>query len=118
MNLTISHVETRRQAAVTIQQRILERLEWGELYYCQFKYQRGLQYLHCLLAEDDASIDTLERDRIFWSWWRNHWTLRDEEFLAEIAGMQNVANIRRIYIAKHHPESLALEIYPNTAFLD
>jgi hypothetical protein len=62
----------------------------------------------------------MERSRIFWSWWRNHWARRDEVFLA----LHRQHPIRRAEIARQLYEQynqgamLANSIHPHAVVLN
>lgn len=101
-----------------MKQEVLELLGWDELEYGQFIYDTGLEYLPAYIPGNAAAIAALERSRIFWAWWKNHWRQRDEEFLAKVNRCESPEAIRFYYGWKHNPKRLATKFTPNSVVLD
>ena len=100
-----------------MKRKIMQLLCWTELEYAQFQYESGLKYLRTYIPGDEAGIYALERSRIFWSWWKNHWAQRDAQYVANINEANSVARMREYYIWFNDPEYLIKTIYPNAIVL-
>lgn len=90
---------------------------WSDLEYAEHQYNTGLEYLRLYIPNDPAGADTLIRSRIFWQWWKNHWSFRDAYFIRSIAEKDQEER-RNIYIMLHSPVRLASAIYPGRVILD
>jgi hypothetical protein len=64
-----------------IQQRVMKILGWDELTYCNYVYEQGIAFLYSYLDKDGAYARILEEHHIFWNWWKNQWSIRDEDFI-------------------------------------
>lgn len=96
---------------------IQQLLNWDELQYGQFIYDCGLQYLHQYIIDDADGIATLERSRIFWTWWRNHWMQRDEQFIQK-ANVNASAHVIQMFYEHHNNiKKLANSVWPNAVIL-
>lgn len=104
-----THIQQQQQKAEAVKQRVITLLGWTDLQYGEFQMKIGRQYLQSYIPRDPDGIDELLKNRIFWNWWRNHWMMRDEQFL--VAEM--IQDKLRLYTALHNPEFLTKEIYPN-----
>lgn len=91
-------------------------LGWTEFTYYQFQYETGLAYLDKYIPHDPAGIDIIVRSKMFWNWWKNHWAIRDEQFLEMM--QNNNSDAEELYINMHHPELLTQTIYPNASVLE
>lgn len=113
-----SHIETRRDASVRCAVRVMNLLHWTELEYGAFKYQIGLSYLK-QYTKDEQAICRLERTKVFWNWWKIHWTIREEQWLLDYQKLQQISLRYRLksYKSQHDPGGLAQEIYPNAKVL-
>lgn len=99
-------------------QRIMELLRWSELEYATFIHETGLEYLELYIPNDRAGINALSRSKIFWSWWRNHWAIRDRDFIAAAENPDvYFFDYKEQYLFWHNPEILAGSIYPNAIVL-
>lgn len=99
-----------------MKQKITQLLGWTEMEYSECIYQTGLDYLQTYIPGDAHGITALERSRIFWNWWKNHWQQRDEQFLANICPA-NYPSAHKLYVWWHDPKRLAKRIYPNAVVL-
>ena len=113
-----SHIQSRRDAAIRCEHHVMDLLDWSLEDYTWFKYQTGLRYLKLYTANNQA-IYKLERSRIFWNWWKNHWTIREEEWLLGFGKLQTISPRIRLqdYRAMHNAGGLAQEIFPNAKVL-
>lgn len=111
--------DMRRNTAERCMRRILWMLRIDEEAYCWLKYEYGLQYLYAYLKNDSHAIGIIERSPVFWAWWKNHWTLREEAFLQDAEQLDKISlsTRRNAYHALHNPMALAAEIHPNAAVL-
>lgn len=108
---------TLRQAQGNTRQQIIKLLGWTELEYSSFIYETGLQYLELYIPTDRAGIDALSRSKIFWAWWRNHWAIRDRNYL-EIHQQFSPVNYELLYQQEHSAETLTTSIFPNAVVLE
>lgn len=98
-----------------MKQEITQLLGWTELEYNQFIYDTGIAYLHQYIPDDRPGIAALERSRIFWNWWKNHWIQRDMQFVHKTSG--GLRDARRYYCLVHNVKRLIGTIYPNAVIL-
>jgi len=91
-------------------------LGWTEQQYCDFQYESGLEYLQAYIPDDQHGIDMLSRSRIFWNWWKNHWAMRDEQFIS-VAEEYTKGN-EKLYRTMNSSKALTSKIYPNAAVLE
>ena len=118
----ISNVKRVSQEADDCKSKVCRLLGWTELEYCNFQYECGLLYLSIYLKNDQWGVDLIHRCRTFWSWWKNHWVIRDKEFFVymadpEIDGYFCPAMCIHFYKLLHDAQDLAQDIYPNGAVL-
>ncbi|HCN84479.1 MAG TPA: hypothetical protein DIT07_12785 [Sphingobacteriaceae bacterium] len=99
-------------------QRIIKMLGWNELEYATFIHETGLEYLDQYIRNDPAGRDALNRSRIFWNWWKNHWAIRDQQFLDELDADGGGIVLHRLYEFYHSSSMLASAIYPNAIVLE
>lgn len=111
--------EMRKGVAEKCMRRVCYLLCWDEERYCWYKYYCGLAYLDAYLKRDTHFIAQLESSASYWAWWRNHWTLREEEWLQGYDKLKqlSVGTCRKSYKALNNPDALAFEIYPNAVAL-
>lgn len=114
---TTTHIEQRRQAAITSSQEVMSLLNWSLHKYTWHKYLSGLKYLRLYTQDDTYAIEWLETQKGFWQWWKNQWTLREEQILPDLRKMRQRVNREAIYIANHNATTLAAEITPNGTIL-
>ncbi|NOS92480.1 MAG: hypothetical protein HOP30_11195 [Cyclobacteriaceae bacterium] len=97
---------------------VCRELRWTDVDYTQFQFEQAHAYLAAYLKGDEYSVSVMERRRIFWNWWKNHWNLRDGAFIEFAANAAfNVDDMRVFYTDIHDGETLAAEIYPNGVVL-
>ena len=98
---------------------VCEILKWTDLQYAEYQFEQGHAYLTAYLKGDAHIISAMERSRVFWSWWKNHWTNRDESFVEFIANTSyDLRTLREIYTDVHDAPTLAACIYPSGAILE
>lgn len=115
-----SRPETRKEQCERIKRAIAALLECSEGQYAEFQYQSGLKYLKHYMSSDQHSADMLSRSKVFWSWWRNHWTNRDEHFLclAEKTPIRDRDIKIQLYTQYNDGKELAESIHPNSVVLN
>ena len=110
----------RKERAAALKQTVCGLLNWTEMQYAEYVYNTGLEYLKEYLHGDSHAIGILERSPIFWAWWKNHFTNRDEKFVM----LNRTTPIRnqeiRIQLYEHYNEAamLADSIHPNSVVLN
>lgn len=119
MTRTITHIESRRQAAIECKVRIQKLLRWSDETYCWYKYNTGLRYISIYQRDDVEGQIMSESNRVFWNWWKNQWCLREEVFLQDYNKLIKLRpeTIIRSYKALHNAQSLAMEIHPHAKAL-
>lgn len=106
-----------KKEILTNAQHIQQLLHWDELAYNQYIYECGMQYLHEYIVSEPLAIAALERSRIFWAWWRNHWSIRDKQFLAKVNIHAPADGILKFYEHFNNPRKLARSVWPNAVVL-
>src|SRR5665213_3583606 len=102
---------------LTNQEKITRLLGWTEMDYSQFIYETGLGYLESYIPTDRAGIDALSRSKIFWAWWRNHWAIRDANYLDVLENF-SLDNWEILYRQVHEIDALTNSIYPSAVVLE
>lgn len=116
---TVRNRNTRRDRAIRLTREVCRELKWRDEDYSKFQYEQGIAYLTEYLNHDEYSVGVMERSRIFWNWWKNHWTNRDEAFIEEIVNTTfSIADMRELYRDRHDAKTLAMCIYPNGVVLN
>jgi hypothetical protein len=111
-----THLQEKAQA---LKAAVLKLLQCTEMQYNQLQYEQGLAYLNTYLNGDAYMVQVMERSRIFWSWWRNHWTNRDATFMAlhEKHPLRRAEIARQLYEQYNRGRLLANSIQPNAVVL-
>lgn len=117
--------QTIQHQAQAAMQSIMQLLYWSNHQYTTFQYESGLAYLRLYLHHDSYGIAHLERSKVFWNWWKNHWVLRDKKFL-QLAnnpplgdgGGANIEWLISQYTNLHNAIALAESIYPEGFILN
>jgi hypothetical protein len=64
-------------------------------------------------------VGVMECSAIFWNWWKNHYTNRDENFIEQVVNTTFTRDeVRDIYLDTHDATTLARCIYPNGVVLN
>lgn len=113
MNLTAT--ETAIKKAATCKQEVCKLLNWTEMDYASYQYEQGLAYLQAYIPTDPQGIKELEESRVFWNWWKNHWTIRDESFL--IMQPCKINTPAQWYELFHNAKDLSRELHPRAIVL-
>lgn len=101
-----------------LMQQVCDALQWNEEQYNAFLYDTGTRYLSYYI-NDVAAIAEIERNRMFWAWWKLHWISREEIFCMSIEAIKKLHLNKRveIYTSLHDAKCLAEEIYPDGKLL-
>lgn len=108
--------EKARMAALYSMHQVMRLLGWDEETYCWDQYKTGLKYLELYTGKDPVAMAHLEREKRFWSWWKNHWAMRNEDFIS-VAWKLPRWKLHYFYIELHNPYDLAREITPHGRML-
>lgn len=95
---------------------VLAMLRLTELDYNWMQLEEGKRYLDTYLRGDEYNVHVMETSRIFWAWWRNHWNLRDEQFVREHR-QTDVKHLMPLYRQHNSGSMLAGHISPNSVVL-
>lgn len=128
MKTYTSQATRRAAAAQNAKLQVMEIVGIDELTYGLLQFETGIAYLSVLLC-DPCYEQMLQRSRMFWNWWKNHWLLRDEQFLQAAKHSDWRVNKRGkrgklefdmeyegypwCYKYFHNPVDLVSEIHPN-----
>jgi hypothetical protein len=93
------------------QTQIQQLLKWSDEQYGQFIYSTAIAYLHKYIPGDADGIANLERDKIFWGWFKNQWNIRDNEFLMAVNGLCK-DDARALYFDFNSSQSLVEDMWP------
>lgn len=118
-NSTIIRTEQSKERAERLKADICRLLKCTPEQYAEFQYQSGLRYLKEYLPGDAEAGEMLSRCRVFWQWWRNHWTNRDEMFLClhQENPVRGREVIIKLYLQYNSGKMLADCIHPNSVVL-
>lgn len=119
-NSTIIRKETQQERSERLKAAICDLLQCTPDQYSEFQYQSGLRYLREYLPGDPEAGEMLSRCRIFWNWWKNHWTNRDEMFLClhQENPVRRREIILQLYLQYNSGKMLADCIHPNSVVLN
>lgn len=111
---------SRKEKAHGLKRAVCELLNWTELQYGEYVFERGTEYLHVYLQGDEYAIQVLERSPIFWAWWKNHFAKRDESFLMlhRSTPIRSLEIRLQLYHHYNEPKMLAESIHPNSVVLN
>lgn len=113
---TQTHKEVMQEKADRLKALIIERLEITELDYCQFQFEFGLAYLKAYKPDDNGEV---RYNKLFWNWWKNHWSQTDELFkMCLINRNFNLSSARALYTSFHDPLIMAKEIRPHISLFE
>ncbi len=119
-NETNNHSNAPKERGEQLKATVTELMKWREGEYASLQYETGLRYLSTYLEGDEHAESILSRSRIFWNWWKNHWTNRDAEFVAlhDRITIRNLEIRRQLYEQYNEPRMLAACIHPNSVVLN
>lgn len=105
---TLTQTQQIKQQHQTVKERIQRVLKWDDLQFGKFQYNMGHRYLVNEFGDDCPMIDVLLKQRIFWSWWINHWVRRDEAFLHQFEGTGR-NDLDLAYKLRHNPQAVVFK---------
>jgi len=109
----------RKTRTIDLKAAIVKFLGWTEMEYAEMQYEHGLLYLTTYLEQDTAYANLLSGCKIYWSWWKNHWANRDQDFLRMMETVDAPLELRRILYSDYHDGAkLAEMIHPNSVVLN
>jgi hypothetical protein len=119
-NQPLTTVQAQQQKANLLKREICLLLNWMEMEYAEYQYRNGLAYLMCYLPCDAESRYKLERSKMYWSWFKNHWMLYDESLLTYRTSLRQcpVENLLDVYDELHCPKALAVDVKINRVILE
>lgn len=119
-----SHVSKRTETAELLKTNVMALFKWDDLQYGNFKFEMGLQYLEYFLhtyidkpARENWKL-RLSTSPVFWNWWKNHWSNRDEQFFNSLCKCGRVQCYLQSYKQIHSGMHLAASIQPNRIVLE
>ncbi len=96
------------QPPVDLKNAIIEVLHHDLERYTTLQYVRGLLYLK-IIIEDRELTAHMERSKIFWDWWKLHWSYRDRAFLSDDVGKLGLTERIMLYSELHNPYKMITE---------
>lgn len=108
-------VKTAMQIA---KERIIKQLQWSEMDYAQYQYEQGILFLQKYIPNDPWGIEMLERNRIYWNWWKNQWHSRDVAFLECEIQAGSLKQLEAVYMSLHNAAALVDDIFPSRIVID
>lgn len=123
MKTKVSNAAKRSFIAESLRINVMTLLNWNSLEYGNFKFEQGLLYLETYLSDYNDHIQKewvskLSASPVFWTWWKNHWTLRDEQFFNEFSPFGARNGYLFEYKKIHDGMALASSIQPNRTILE
>lgn len=110
-----TYIESIRERNAAIRMQVLNVLGWDDMQYAQLQEESGRHWIAKRLGNDVYMAEEITRHKEFWSWWRMHWTKRDQEFL-EMASMLFADEVQAYYREIHSVETMGY--YPHAALMD
>lgn len=109
-----------REKAALLKAQVMALLNWSEMQYAELQFSQGVEYLKTYLKGNEHDMRLLEYSSVFWAWWRNHWTQRDENFMAihHAHPLRRVDIARQLYEQYNRGRLLANSIHPNAVVLN
>ena len=99
-----SHIQAVKLENETVKNTVQKLLGWSNLEYTEFQEAMGLEYLKIELNNDMEAVRMISYNKLFWSWWINHWISRDKIFIAEFS-MLNESWVNKMYVNRNNPQS-------------
>lgn len=108
---------------------IIELLQLTEMEYAKAVEQMGYNYANENCANCTGAVEYLTRTSAYWSWWKRHFDVRDEVFLAQYGsynvdaaidkdsykflkgiGVKPIIStknwLRKLWLESHHPDNI------------
>ncbi len=77
----MTFIEQLKEQIAATQAETIATLGWSADQYAQYVYDCGLNYLFAYLPDDKDGRQQLERQSLFWNWWKLNFHRRNDEFL-------------------------------------
>jgi hypothetical protein len=106
----LTHIKKVQLENQTVKEKVQTALGCTSLKYAEFQEEMGLAYLNQEFPNDKNTVALMAGNKIFWSWWINHWVKRDMAFLADTHGL-NKRWCQQIYFTRNNPKSAYFSIY-------
>lgn len=100
----LTHITKVKHENLTVKTKVQDTLGWSSIEYAEFQEKMGLDYLIKELEGCSDYVDLIAKEKLFWSWWINHWVKRDIAFLVDAYGL-NQRWCRKLYMARNNPNS-------------
>lgn len=113
-----SLIQQRKEQTEKLQEQVIDLLGWSELAYCEFQYHSGIEFIEAYIGKDSPYGMVLERSRVFWNWWKNQWTLRNEQFVREVGKIGKRFDVDYWYKTMNSGSSLASYHHPHRRVID
>jgi len=81
MSKKLSENDRMQAYGIAAMYEVMDLLGWDIGRYTTYKYECGLSYLWERLRSDPDGFARLSGNELFWMWWKNHWYLRESEWL-------------------------------------
>src|SRR6185437_4175861 len=98
--------EVAKIKAKRTQELVLAMLEWSNDNHFEFVIDKAQEYLAKQLSPDETGKRRLMAQPEFWTWWRNHWSRRDADFVEQCLGETDIDNLRAYYRHIHSYDRL------------
>lgn len=99
---TITHTEIVKQRILTIQEQVQKAVGVTHKQYCDLQFNMGFSYLNLETEGNYLQAQKVAETKEYWSWWKNHWTKREQRFLSLPEEMQTYD----FYLEFHNPNSI------------
>lgn len=112
--------ETRNEQCERLKAKIVELLQCTPAEYAEVQYREGLKYLKYYLPNDQKAAHQMSACRVFWNWWKNHWSNRDQTFICLYNSnpIRDVEIRRQLYAQYNNGKDLSGSIHPNSVVLN
>jgi len=105
---TATHIKTIQLENKTVKERIQCILGWTDLQYAEYQEEMGYRYLVNEFGTDCIMAQQLVYQKVFWSWWINHWMKRDIAFLEAYKKNPSITEV--VYRLRHNPKGVEFDI--------
>jgi hypothetical protein len=112
--------QAQKEKATKLRAFICAILKCTDEQYSELVYVEGLKYLKHYLPDDPDGRKMLSRNRVFWNWWKNHFTIRDEEFkkLYERFPIDDTEIVLQLFLQYNDGKQLAENLHPQSEVLE
>lgn len=98
-----THIQAVKTENQTVRERVQNALGWTDLQYAEYQEQQGYRWLIMEIG-DNPDTQKLIYNKLFWSWWINHYVKRDKAFLADFEHGKRKDILRMTYALRHNPK--------------